>query len=134
MIVSSVGLENNPETLVARCRRAAAQRMLFKMVDHLDDMYDDVFNRQVDGKRVPYTFEQVVADLGALGVQVQDWNAQVVSIVGIPNARTVKVRFRSLVQWEAYVTVILKADAVKAFIRDMESSGLWMTEPISVVS
>ena len=129
MIVYSTGLDDNPETLIAR-----AQHTVLEFVPDgyelsvLDGMYEDVFNRHDnDGNRIPYSFEEAVTNLVGLGFDVRDWTGGTVESI-LPfnpdKAPLVEVVFQSRLA-PATSTVRIPGSQVREFVADMERSGLW---------
>lgn len=129
MIVYSTGLDANPETLIARAKHSLMFGGYTAEESELDRMYDDVFARLGDdGERSPYPFHEVITDLVGLGFDVRDWpGANVKSILPFdPDTRaTVKLVFQSRLS-PGKATVKVAGSTVRAFVTDMEQSGLWL--------
>lgn len=132
VIVYTVGLNDNPETLIARARFVMGHHQ--ETVLALDEMYHNVFNRlDVHGDRSPYPFHEVVQDLVELGFDMRDWTgANVRSILPFnpKDKQTVTLRFASRVTF-AYATVKVPAPSAQAFVTDMEQSGLWLLAEVA---
>lgn len=131
MIVHTVGLHANPETLIGRVRHEAQTAYGWEGLHILDQMHADVFGRtDRDGNRKPYPFHEVVTDLVALGFDMRDWTGRNIKSV-LPFDPTdralVKLVFASRTSAAtATATVKVAGPAVEAFVADMEQSGLWL--------
>lgn len=128
MIVYSTGLDENPETLVARARHTAVSTGNIQIIPQLDDMYDAIFARHnTEGQRLPYPFSEVVTDLVKLGVDVRDWTgATVQSIVPTTNRLLVDATFRSRITNGCKVVIQLPSAELAEWVVDLEASGLWL--------
>ena len=126
MWVSTVGLDDNPETLIARAKHVAGSAGNNKLAWLLDDMYDDQMSNVTETR----TIGQTISELVKLGFQVGDWTGATVDAIWPlteqADGTKIKVTLVSRVTKGCKVEAKLSPNTAQGWVADMEASGLWI--------
>lgn len=125
MHVSTIGLEANPETLIARAQHVAIINNDPQLAQHLEDVYEDQLSHTTEN----LTIEQIIDLLVVLGFQVSDWTGRpllsVWPLAGDPDNQVI-VTLLSRITYRSSVQAKLSMSTAAGWVADMERSGLWM--------
>lgn len=133
LAVSIFGCEQNPTTLLARAAYEAAQAQVSPWFDVVFDRFYGIDGNWNVGDM---TAHQVADVLREEGFDVVGFHRCITSDEYDPWTGTnqfFEVRFQSAVQPDSYVTVQSHGDDVLGWITDLERSGLYFVESVTLI-